>query len=57
MLGRIAKWQVAGTVPLYRLYNRSNGDHFYTISYAERQSAISSGWVSEGVTGYVFTKW
>ncbi|HEY0020847.1 MAG TPA: S8 family serine peptidase [Longimicrobium sp.] len=57
MLGRIAKWQVAGTVPLYRLYNRSNGDHFYTISYTERQSAISSGWVSEGVTGYVFTKW
>jgi hypothetical protein len=58
-MGRIATSQVpgAGTVPLFRLLDPKTGDHFYTISASERQSALSSGWRDEGVTGYVYTQW
>jgi hypothetical protein len=56
-LGAIATRELSGTTPLYRLYNRSNGDHFYTISSSERQSALNTGWVSEGVSGYGYRQW
>ncbi len=39
-------------VPLYRL--QGHGDHFYTISETERDSAISDyGYTSEGIACYV----
>jgi hypothetical protein len=41
-----------GSTPLYRLA-RGN-DHFYTISAAERDSAIAGGYASEGIAGYVW---
>lgn len=41
-----------GSTPLYRLA-RGN-DHFYTVSAGERDSAVASGYVSEGVAGYVW---
>jgi hypothetical protein len=55
LLGQIATTQVAGTVPLYRLYNPSNRDHFYTVDANERQYAMwYYGYTDEGVTGYVY---
>ncbi|MFA5994477.1 MAG: hypothetical protein WC823_05975 [Parcubacteria group bacterium] len=30
--------QASGTAPVYRFYNASNGDHFYTISETEKNS-------------------
>ncbi len=40
--------------PLYRLYNASIKDHFYTTSATERDNAVSnSGYTYEGVEGFV----
>ena len=51
--------QVAGTsfstTPLFMLYRAAINDHFYTVSEAERDSAISSGYVLEGNIGYCST--
>lgn len=34
---------------VYRLYNPVNGDHLYTISFAEARACQSAGWEYEGV--------
>jgi hypothetical protein len=41
----------AGTIAVYRLYNRGMGgapNHRFVTSLAERQNMISSGWIAEG---------
>ncbi|HRZ85245.1 MAG TPA: hypothetical protein P5277_00525, partial [Candidatus Paceibacterota bacterium] len=51
--GYIYSTQVAGTVPLYRLYG--NTDHFYTIDSAEKDNAVANfGYTDEGIAGYIF---
>lgn len=41
-------------VPLYRYYDKSNGDHFYTTNKVEGDNAVASGaYVAEGIAGYV----
>lgn len=35
--------------PVFRLYNSSTGQHYWTGSSQEQQTLISNGWVSEGV--------
>ncbi len=37
----------------YRMYNQKINDHFYTTSYAETVSAEKSGYILEGVLGYL----
>jgi hypothetical protein len=44
---------VSFALPLYRLYNSHSGDHFYTTSTAERDSAAQGGYTKEGVACYV----
>ena len=40
---------------LLRAFNPASGDHFYTTSAAEHDSAVAAyGYVSEGVTGDVY---
>ena len=51
-LGFMVTSATCGAEPLYRL--RIAGDHFYTMSTFERDEALTHGWVSEGVTGYVW---
>jgi hypothetical protein len=51
----VFSFQPASTTPLYRLFNPSNGDHFYTTSAAERDGAVANfGYTSEGIACYVF---
>ena len=52
-IGYIFPAQQPGTVPLYRVY-ASSGDHLYTIDASEAARAIDFGYVSEGISGYVF---
>lgn len=47
--------QVAGTVPLYRLYASGAADHFYTIDPNEARLAAQYSYVSEGIACYVFS--
>jgi hypothetical protein len=54
-VGYVAGTASCASIPLYRLSLPGQGWHFYTISAAERDSAVAGGWVSEGVTGYVWT--
>ena len=48
--GYIFKTNVSGTVPLYRWYRSSPGQHFYTVS-----SVSIPGYTYEGIAGYVYT--
>ena len=43
---------IAGTVPLYRLYNAGGTDHYLTASWAEVESAAGKGYAYEGVVGF-----
>jgi hypothetical protein len=52
-MGFVARSAVCGAVPLYRLF--LGGNHFYTTSAPERDSAIASGYEDRGIVGYVWT--
>jgi hypothetical protein len=53
-LGAWATAEGCGAIPLYRLYRGGNGDHFYTVSAAERDSAVAGGYRFEKVAGHVW---
>jgi hypothetical protein len=53
VIGHIAPFAFCGATPLYRLARPS--DHFYTTGAGERDYAVSIGYVSEGIIGYVWT--
>lgn len=53
-VGRVATWQMRGTVPLHRTRNPWNGDRLATTSAAERNATLNAGWTNEGVLGYVW---
>jgi hypothetical protein len=47
---------VPGSTPMYKLYNTSTGDYFYTTSAGERDNAIANfGYSDGGVACYVFS--
>jgi hypothetical protein len=47
--------QLAGSLPLHRLYNPNKGSHYYTTSDGERDTLVSLGWRYERDEGFVFT--
>lgn len=52
----VAKAEVVGSVPIYRLYNPDNGEHLYTTDANERDVLFNSyGWGYEGVAWYSAT--
>lgn len=55
VLGHVANEPLCGATELYRLYSGSTGDHFYTVSAAERDNAVSMyGYKFESVVGFVW---
>ncbi|KIJ47137.1 hypothetical protein M422DRAFT_164527, partial [Sphaerobolus stellatus SS14] len=44
------------TIPLFVLFNKSDIDHVYTISEAERDSYLQQGFIKNGIVGYVYPK-
>lgn len=50
-----AQYDPNSVQPMYRLYNRYTGEHFYTASSSERNSLTKSGWTAEG-TGWLAPK-
>ncbi len=51
----ITNAQVAGSLPLHRLYNGNTGIHYYTLNQGERDSLVASNtFTSEGIIGYMF---
>ena len=53
IMGYINTAPTCGSSPLYRLYG-GNNDHYYTTDAGERANLIASGWVNEGIIGYVW---
>lgn len=54
-MGYIATKQLAGTVPLYRLFRSAYQVTFYTTSWPEADYAATwYGYSHQGVTGYVY---
>jgi hypothetical protein len=54
-LGYLSTTPQCGAVPLFRSYNPSSNDHFYTTDPAEHARAThGGGWNDEGITGYVW---
>jgi peptidoglycan hydrolase-like amidase len=50
--------QITDTSPVFRFFNPSTGDHFYTISSSEKDSLINdvnSGYKYEGIAFYAYT--
>ena len=54
VMGHLATTPLPGTIPLYRLFHAGALDHFYTTSAAERDYAVTLGYVAEGVSGHVY---
>ena len=47
--------QVPGTNPIYRMYNVTNGRHYYTLDVIERDRLQSLGWLYEKPEGFMYT--
>ena len=55
VLGYVSSSDADETTPLYRLYQGTNGNHFYTTSAAERDNAVANlGYAYEAIACYVF---
>jgi hypothetical protein len=56
VLGWVAGVERCGATPLYRLYTGASGNHFYTLSAAERDNAVSAyGYTYESIAAWVWT--
>ena len=38
--------------PIYRVYNKNTGEHFYTSNQTEEKNLVNSGWEDEGIGWY-----
>ncbi len=43
-------------IPVFRLFNAKTGEHFYTVSPAEKENAVAQGYTDEGI-GFRAIEW
>lgn len=55
-LGHLADAAGPDTTPLFRLFHAGVPNHFFTISAAERDHAVSLGYRDAGVVGHVYVR-
>ena len=54
-IGFLSPTEICGAVPLYRLYQESSNNHFYTLRAGERDNAANNlNYTSLGILGYVW---
>jgi uncharacterized protein GlcG (DUF336 family) len=46
--------QEAGSLPVLRLHNPNNGQHYLTLNPGERDFLVSAGWLDEGTQHFLF---
>ncbi len=47
---------VISYIPVYRLFNSKTGEHFYTVSKAEKDAVLARGFIDEGI-GFRAPEW
>lgn len=52
-MGYMYRYEQANTEPVYRMWNPKAGKHFYTTSLDENRNALNSGFLQEGILGFV----
>ncbi|KAJ3799051.1 hypothetical protein GGU11DRAFT_667653, partial [Lentinula aff. detonsa] len=50
--GYVYPYSICGAAPLYRLFDPSAMDHFYTMDFVEAQNAVEAGYQDQGIAGY-----
>ncbi|KAJ3722107.1 hypothetical protein DFJ43DRAFT_1042271 [Lentinula guzmanii] len=50
--GYVYPYSTCGAAPLYRLFDPSAMDHFYTMDFVEAQNAVEAGYQDQGIAGY-----
>ncbi|KAJ3839085.1 hypothetical protein F5878DRAFT_141290 [Lentinula raphanica] len=50
--GYVYPYSICGASPIYRLFNPTAMDHFYTMDDVESQSAVAAGYQAQGIAGY-----
>ncbi|GAV99881.1 protein [Lentinula edodes] len=50
--GYVYPYSTCGAAPIYRLFNPSTIDHFYTMDVAESQNAVQVGYQDQGIAGF-----
>ncbi|KAJ4482024.1 hypothetical protein J3R30DRAFT_2113935 [Lentinula aciculospora] len=50
--GYVYPFSVCGAAPIYRLFNPTVVDHFYTMNIAESQVAVQDGYQEQGIAGF-----
>ncbi|KAJ3932312.1 MAG: hypothetical protein NXY57DRAFT_1003491 [Lentinula lateritia] len=50
--GYVYPYSICGAAPIYRLFNPTIVDHFYTMDVAESQNAVKTGYQDQGIAGF-----
>ncbi len=46
---------ITGVLPVHRMYNPNNGQHYYTYKDGERDFLVEHGWYYENDMGFIYT--
>ncbi|KAJ3881765.1 hypothetical protein F5051DRAFT_346082 [Lentinula edodes] len=50
--GYVYPYSICGAAPIYRLFDPTSVDHFYTMDIVESQNAVQAGYQDQGIAGF-----